>query len=67
MLLPALSEAQKAKLNLFILAINVVVAITVAIDYIQSGTQYIQYVWMLTALLSLGVFVSNLRKQFKVA
>ena len=46
-----------------ILLMNVIVALSVAIDYVNKGTQYIQYVWMLTALLSLGVFVLFLRRK----
>lgn len=51
----------KTKLELVILLFNVIVAITVAIDYILEGRKYLQYAWFLAAFLS-GVALVMTRK-----
>lgn len=52
----------KAKLEIVILTFNVLVAITVAIDYILEGRKFLQYAWFLTAFLSAITLVVTYRK-----
>ncbi len=51
----------KGKLEFVILLFNVVVATTVAFDYISEGRKYLQYAWFLAAFLS-GVALVMTRK-----
>ncbi len=48
-----------------VLALNVLVAITVAIDYAQAGTQYIQYAWAIVAIISTVALIIQWRKDGK--
>ena len=50
LLLPIKQIRAKVWLNRVVLFLNIVVAISVALDYISSGTRFIQYVWLLAAL-----------------
>jgi len=52
----------KNKLELIILLFNIVVAITVALDYVMQGKKYLQYAWLLAAILS-GIALLRMRKQ----
>lgn len=62
-LLPSfLSERAKARLNRWVLLMNVVVAISIGLDQIASGKQFIQYAWFLAALGSLIALLIRLRK-----
>ena len=45
-----------------VLGLNVLVAISVAIDYFQAGKQYIQYAWVLIAIISTVALVIQWRK-----
>jgi len=49
--------------NIAALALNIVVAISVSVDYFLSGKTYIQYLWMLTALFSAIALVVYLQKR----
>lgn len=49
-------------LNLVILLMNVLVAGSIAWDYTLAGKQYIQYAWLVAALMSLAAFAIQLRK-----
>lgn len=49
-------------INLVILLMNVMVAGSIAWDYTMAGKQYIQYAWLVAALMSLTVFAVQLRK-----
>lgn len=56
------SETNKYHLSISIFIVNIFVAISIAVNYIQSGTQYIQYVWFLVAFLTLGATIIQIRK-----
>ncbi|WP_422360014.1 hypothetical protein [Reichenbachiella sp.] len=49
-------------INLLILLMNVVVAGSISWDYTLAGKQYIQYAWLVAALMSLAAFAIQLRK-----
>lgn len=61
-LLKRLTATQKNGLQILVYLMNIIVAITVALDYYNEGTEYIQYVWILTALISVIPLVIFLRK-----
>ena len=50
-------------LNFILLAMNVIVCISIAIDNILVGKSYIQYVWMIAAIISLVALILQLRKK----
>jgi len=50
LLLPIKQIQTRIWLNRIVLFLNIVVAISVALDYIAAGTRFIQYVWLLAAL-----------------
>lgn len=54
------SQSLKEKLNLGVFFMNVVVAVSIALQYYRSGSKYIHFVWILTAVLSSFVFVKML-------
>lgn len=41
---------------------NIIIPFTIAVDYFQSGAKYIQYVWVLVAVISLVAFIIHIRK-----
>lgn len=49
-------------INLVILLMNVLVAGSIAWDYTLAGKQYIQYAWLVAALMSTAAFAIQLRK-----
>ena len=49
-------------IGLAVFVMNIVAAISMAIDYFVSGSRYIQYAWILIALLSALGFIIQLRK-----
>ena len=49
-------------LYLLLFALNILIAISIAYDYIQQGSKYIQYMWMLTAGITLGASIVFARK-----
>ena len=66
MVVNILGANPKKYINYLIYLMNTVVAIFVCIDYIQSGTQYIQYVWMFVAVISLLAFLVIYTKENKL-
>ena len=59
-----ISNKQKVeKLNYVILAMNVVVCLSIAIDYMLANTSYIQYVWILAAIVSLIALLIQMKKR----
>ncbi len=56
------NEKIKKNLNTLILLMNVVVSLSVGIDYHLSGKSFIQYAWYLAALVSIIALVVQLRK-----
>ena len=67
MVVQFLGTNPKKYINYLIYLMNAVVAIFVCMDYIQSGTQYIQYVWMFVAVMSLFALVVSYTKENKLA
>ena len=57
----------KSWLELTILFMNIIVALTVAIDYIQAGKTYIQYAWFFAAFMSAIAFLIKANNNRKVA
>lgn len=57
------NEILKKKLNYLVLIFNIIVATTIAINCFNNGKQYIQYAWILAALLSLLVLLTQLKQQ----
>lgn len=55
LLLPFTQIRTRVWLNRVVLLLNIVVAISVALDYISAGKRFIQYVWFLAAL---GSFIA---------
>lgn len=37
--------------------LNIIIPISIALDYFQSGTRYIQYVWIFVAILNTAVWI----------
>ncbi len=57
------NNARKRQIGeMLIFLLNSIIALVIAIQYIQSGTQGIQYVWLVTALLYLVVMLIKKRK-----
>ncbi|GJM29303.1 MAG: hypothetical protein DHS20C17_19380 [Cyclobacteriaceae bacterium] len=52
----------KTKLEIVILVFNILVATTVAIDYIMEGRKFLQYAWFLAAFLSTVALVFRMKK-----
>ncbi|MEZ4917968.1 MAG: hypothetical protein R2792_02590 [Saprospiraceae bacterium] len=48
-------------LNRAIGIMNILIPISIAVDYIQSDSKYIHFAWIFVALLSLFVFIRGLR------
>ena len=46
-----------------LLIANIVVALSVAYDFYSRGTDYIHYVWLLTAIVSLVALVIKIRNE----
>lgn len=65
-LLTLKKEKTNLWLNRLVLLMNVIVAISVGLDQMAAGKQYIQYVWFLAALASLIALIVQLRRE-KVA
>lgn len=63
MLVPFKSRPMKGKLELGILVMNILVALSIAIDYILIGKTYIQYAWMLVAIMSCVTLLIKLRRR----
>ncbi len=63
MLRKAKPRAVKEFLGYAILLMNVVVALSIAIDYFQMGKSYIQYMWLAAAAMSLIAFFIHFRKK----
>lgn len=57
------NEAIKRKLNYLVLIFNCIVATIIAINCFNNGKQYIQYVWILAAVLSLFVLLMQLKQE----
>ena len=55
-------EARKVYLSIIVLIMNVVVNASIFYDYLMAGKQYIQYVWLLAALLSVVALVVIVRR-----
>ncbi|MCB0743699.1 MAG: hypothetical protein KDC67_07335, partial [Ignavibacteriae bacterium] len=54
MLLPSLmSQKLKNTFTYLVYVFNIIVAITISIDYFDIGKKYIQYAWIFVALFSL--------------
>lgn len=53
---------RKPVLNLLVLLMNVAVAGAVALDYHWSGAQYIQYAWVIAAIVSVIALFVQARK-----
>lgn len=51
------------KLNYILLAMNIIVCIAIAIDYILEGKSYIQFVWIFAAILSLVALIIEMKKK----
>ena len=62
-MLPQFKYQIKQKFSSAIHVMNVTVALATAVDYIQSGKSYLQYLWILAALLSAIAFVKEVRKR----
>lgn len=52
----------KYLLELLILVVNVIVCVLIAIDYIQMGKMYIQYMWIIAAIISTIALIVKLVK-----
>lgn len=52
----------KQKLEDLIFIMNSLIALIIAFEYIRTGGQYIQYVWMFTSILYIVVLVIKRRK-----
>ena len=57
------SRKFKSWLELVILFFNILVAASVAWDYILEGKKYLQYAWIMAALLSAIAMIITLRKR----
>lgn len=55
-------EKQKEKLNYIVLVFNIIVALATSIDYFISGKKYIQYAWIIIAVLSFIPLIKVVRK-----
>ncbi len=62
MLIRFKNETLKDRLNWLILLMNVIVALSVALDYHWAGKQYIQYAWVLAAVMSVVAMVVQWRR-----
>lgn len=51
------------KLNYIILAMNIIVCISVAIDYILANKSYIQFVWFFAAVLSFVALILQMKRK----
>ncbi len=56
-------EKIRATLGKLILLVNIIVAFVTAVDYFISGKKYIQYAWLLIAIMSAIVFGMQLKKE----
>lgn len=59
-------ERTKQKLYYLIFVLNILVALATSFDYFILGKKYIQYVWILIALLSLITLIMHSKKVKKV-
>lgn len=62
MLLAVLRQRYSHTMASLLLLMNVLVAVSVAVDYFLAGKDYIQYVWLLTALISAVVLLLRWRR-----
>ncbi|GAB5472658.1 MAG: hypothetical protein Mars2KO_07570 [Maribacter sp.] len=63
MVLKIRKKGKIEKLNHIILAMNIVVCISVAVDYILANKSYIQFVWIFAALLSLVALILQMKRK----
>ncbi|MCB0476114.1 MAG: hypothetical protein KDC69_10575 [Flavobacteriaceae bacterium] len=50
-------QKNKKSLELAILGMNIIVALSIGFDYLFSGKSYIQYAWFLVAIITVFVFI----------
>lgn len=62
MLVPFKNDGVKQKLNLAILFMNIVVSLSVAINYQRSGSSYIQYAWAAATVMAAFAFGVQLKR-----
>ena len=51
--------------ELSVLILHIIVCISISVDFIHSGKLYIQYAWMIAALMSMMALVMQFRKKKK--
>lgn len=66
MLIPVKNILVKHRISQLVFLMNVIVALSISIDSIQQGKQYIQYVWMVAALCSLIALILFSKKKLGV-
>ncbi len=57
-------KAIRARLELVVFLFNILVALSVAWDYMLAGKQYLQYAWFMAALLSCIALIITVRKKY---
>ena len=62
-LLKSINIRWRSRINEAILIMNIVVALSIASNYHTSGKSYIQYAWLMTALMSFVVLFLYFRKK----
>ncbi|MCB0750875.1 MAG: hypothetical protein KDC52_05325 [Ignavibacteriae bacterium] len=63
MLLPSvMSQKSKNIVTYLVYVFNIIVAVTISIDYFDVGKKYIQYAWIIVALFSLFALIKYHKK-----
>jgi hypothetical protein len=63
MILKIRNKSSIEKLNYIILAMNIVVCLSIAIDNILAGKLYIQFVWIIAAIVSLVALILQIKRK----
>lgn len=57
------NENAKKKIEYAILIANIIVSLSIAIDYILSGKLYIQYMWIMAAVMSAIAVIIQVKRE----